>query len=163
MPRRDPVDSLQMNEEGILSCKAQAVGETEERVFDNDNWRADTKRKRSKEPPETPMMTKESSLSKLMGKPGPMVKDPAAGKVIEYSKMPPAKGVPPEVSSKVTEAPSRLAPNVTDVSPRMSPMTSPMAAESPPVFYRRNDHKESRYTDNDKLFHIPLPRYTKGG
>lgn len=168
MPRGNTVDVLQMGEKGIFGSKAQAVGEAEERVFDNDNRRADTKGKGSKDPSEATVVRKKSSLSKPMEKAAPMAKYLPLGKAAEFPEVPPMKAVPSKALSKVTEVPPvktvppEVSSKVTVVSPRMASMTSPMAAESPSIFSWYNNHKEGRDPDNDKLFHIPLLRCTRG-
>jgi hypothetical protein len=134
-----------MSEKGISGSKSQAVGEAEEGVSNNSCRRACTKSKGRKEPTETTVVRKKSSVYKPMGKATRMVYDPPMGKVAEVTEVIPVKGVTPKVSSEVPS------------------MTTPMPTKSPCVSRWRNDNKEDRYTDNDELFHIPLLRYTRGG
>jgi hypothetical protein len=149
---------MQMDEKCILLSKAQAVGEAEERVFDDRNRRPGAKSKGGKRSAEAVVVRKEAPMSKFMGKTSRRVKAPAARKVTEVL---PLKGMPAEVPPMTTAMPevSAEVPPVTAMPAKMSPVPT----KSQDVSCRRKDNKAGRNTDSNKPFHIPLLRVTPRG
>ena len=176
MPRRDAVKVMQMDEKCILLSKAQAVGEAEERVFDDRNRRPGAKSKGGKRSAEAVVVRKEAPMSKFMGKTSRRVKAPAARKVTEVlplkgmpAEVPPLKSIPVEVSAEVppvtTSMPevSAEVPPMTAMPAKVPAVASPVATKSQDVSCRRKDNKAGRNTDSNKPFHIPLLRVTPRG
>ena len=135
MPRRDAVEVLQMSEKCILLGKAQAVGEAEERVFNNGNRRAGTKGKGSKEP--ATVVRKESSVSKPLGKAARMGEDPPLRKEAEMIEVPLVKAMIPKVSPEVLPVKAvtpkvfaEMPPMTTFMPAKMPSMASPMPTKS---------------------------------
>jgi len=137
----------------ILLSKAQAVGEAEERVFDNRNRRTGTKSKGSKRPTEAMVVRKESPMAKLMGKASRMVKGPAMRKVTE---------VPPVTTSMPTKVSAEVPPVTASMPTKMPAVTSPLPTKSLDVSSWRKANKANGDTDGNKPFHIPLLCVTPG-